>query len=283
VPTLTGPADGASVNINTVSGYAEDIQFSWDTVGSGTGLATQYEVWIAVAGTGFTAPLTMLYGTAAAVGPPVITGGLDPGVPRLSVGATGQWAQNLMSNTEYEWRTRARTQVSADGVRSGWSASRSFYIQAGGRVEAPHAGPILLGPTGGATDVSLSPGFSWAPVSRATEYEFILASDAGLTNTLAGTPATLTSPAFQCTETLEYATVYFWAVKATKPTLSPQSIGSFTTMGAPAPAPGPPITIPPAVPAPEPITPSYIWGIIAIGAVLVIVVIVLIVRTRRVP
>ncbi|MDD5702920.1 MAG: hypothetical protein PHU23_12825, partial [Dehalococcoidales bacterium] len=47
----------------------------------------------------------------------------------------------------------------------------------------------------------------------------------------------------------------------------------------------PPVTVPPATvivnPAP-PTTPAYIWVIIAIGAVLVIAVIVLIARTRRV-
>jgi hypothetical protein len=42
------------------------------------------------------------------------------------------------------------------------------------------------------------------------------------------------------------------------------------------------VEIPPAPPAPAPITPGWIYAIIAIGAVLVIAVIVLIVRTRRV-
>ena len=193
----------------------------------------------------------------------------------------GVWTQKLMANTDYDWRVRARDEVSDDAVRSNWSEVRTLSIQAGGRVEQAHAGPILLGPAGGAVDVSLTPGFSWAPVPRATEYEFILASDAGLTQTLAGTPAKLTSPAFQSTETLAYGTVYFWAVQATKPTVSAQSIGSFTTMAEPPPPAPAPVVVPPAPPAPAPITPGYIWAIIGIGAVLVIVVIVLIVRTRR--
>jgi hypothetical protein len=48
----------------------------------------------------------------------------------------------------------------------------------------------------------------------------------------------------------------------------------------PAPPPAQEIVIPPA-PTPEEIAPGYIWAIIIIGAVLVIAVIVLIVRTRR--
>jgi hypothetical protein len=47
------------------------------------------------------------------------------------------------------------------------------------------------------------------------------------------------------------------------------------------PPPPPEIVIPPAPPPPAPITPAYIWAIIIIGAILVIAVIVLIVRTRR--
>jgi len=49
----------------------------------------------------------------------------------------------------------------------------------------------------------------------------------------------------------------------------------------PQPAPPPEIVIPPAPAAPAPITPAFIWAIVIIGAILVIAVIVLIVRTRR--
>jgi len=49
----------------------------------------------------------------------------------------------------------------------------------------------------------------------------------------------------------------------------------------PAPEPVPSIVIPAPPAAPAPITPAYIWAIIIIGAILVIAVIVLIVRTRR--
>lgn len=295
VTTLIAPADGALVNVDPVSGRADDIQFAWSGMGSGTGLVDDYEIQIAVADTDFAAPLSQLYGTiAAAVGR---TTGLDASNPQLSVGTTGQWVQNLTSNTNYEWRIRARDQINGDGIRSGWSDPvGSFSILAGGEVEQPHAGPMLLGPVGGAVDVSLTPGFSWAPIARTTEYEFILATDAGLVNTLADTPVTVTSPAFQVTEALEYGTVYFWAVKATTPTVSPQAIGSFTTMAAPEAvvytcmqcglqfdsqaaleAHLADVHAPVAAP-----TPVYMWAIIAIGAILVIVVIVLITRTRRV-
>jgi hypothetical protein len=49
----------------------------------------------------------------------------------------------------------------------------------------------------------------------------------------------------------------------------------------PAPQPVPEIVIPEAPAAPAPITPAYIWAIIIIGAILVIALVVLIIRTRR--
>ena len=49
----------------------------------------------------------------------------------------------------------------------------------------------------------------------------------------------------------------------------------------PAPAPAPEIVIPAAPAAPAPITPGFIWAIVIIGAILIIALIILIIRTRR--
>jgi len=49
----------------------------------------------------------------------------------------------------------------------------------------------------------------------------------------------------------------------------------------PAPAPPPDIVIPSPPAAPAPITPAFIWAIVIIGAILVIALVVLIIRTRR--
>jgi len=275
VPTLTFPADGATINVSLATGYAEEIQFAWNSMGIGTSLVDDYQIQIAIAGTGFAAALTTRC---------TIASGLNPLNPQVSMGSTGRWVQNLRANTKYEWRVRARGQNSGDGIRSRWSAARWFHTQAGTAVQLPHAGPILLGPAAGAVDVPLQPGFSWAPFPGATEYEFILATDAALTNTIAGTPVTVTNPAFQVTTKLDYGTVYIWAVRATKPTLGVQSIGSFTTVEAPAPAPPPPVVIPPAPAPPAPVTSGSIWVMIGIGTTLVIALLVLLaVRRPRFP
>jgi hypothetical protein len=156
-------------------------------------------------------------------------------------------------------------------------------------VSQGYAGPQLLGPQGGAQGLDpASVGFSWAPVSGASEYQIIVATDAGLTKTVAGTPANVTIPAYNATG-LTNSTVYYWAVKATKPTASVQTVGTFTTMAKPTP---PPTTtgggggaVNPTIIVQQPAaeTPAYIWAVIAIGAILVIAVIILIVRTRRTP
>jgi hypothetical protein len=108
-----------------------------------------------------------------------------------------------------------------------------------------------------------------------TEYEFIIATDAALTQPVAGTPVTLATTAFGPV-TLEYGTDYYYAVRATAPTSSVQSIGAFRTMISPE------EEIPPVVVEQPVISPAWIWAVAIIGALLVIAVIVLIMRTRRV-
>jgi hypothetical protein len=80
--------------------------------------------------------------------------------------------------------------------------------------------------------------------------------------------------AYQYTGTAKCNTNYFWRVQAAKPAPSEWSaVFSFQTQKE---AP------PPQPPAPAPETPMWVWVIIAIGAILVIVVLGLIFRTRRV-
>jgi len=277
-PDVTGPASDFQVMVNPANGLAFPVQLNWPAMGSGTGLVNIYNVliWPTAAGSG--AGTLLAAGTVAApLGPfalaPAIT--LAPAAVAPNI-----VAYPMAAGTEYTWMARAAGQVSGAVVVSGWSAPRTISVQAGVPIAAPHEGAQLLGPIAGATNVSLNPPFSWTPISGATEYEFILATDSALTQTVEGTPVYVPDPAWQVPAgTLEYSTSYFWGVRATKPTMSPQSIGSFTTMAEPV-EPAPPFVIEPTPPTPQ-IVPGYIYAIIGVGAVLVIVVLVLIVRTRR--
>jgi hypothetical protein len=101
-------------------------------------------------------------------------------------------------------------------------------------------GPLPLSPPmGWAT--SLRPSFSWLSVPGATEYEFILATDAALTRTVASTPVKVTTTSYSLSADLHPNTEYFWSVQATKPVVGIQDIGIFSTTGVP-PAPTPSLT-----------------------------------------
>jgi len=278
-PTVTAPADDYTAAIDPVTGRAEVIWAIWEPMGTGTGSVNvvTIQLWETAMGPGAAIPVNV---AILAI------------LPRADLAAI---FFPLRANTEYSWQVRAWNTVSADRIRSPWSEERTFIVESGVPIVAPYEGPQLLSPAAGATDVGLNPGFSWAPVHGATEYEFILALNSALTETVEGTPVYVTEPSWQVPAgTLEYGTTYFWGVRVSQPTLGPQNISSFTTMEEvvevwTCPVCG--LTFDTeaelaahwdAVHAPPPeVTPFWIWAVVGIGAILVIVVLVLIWRTRR--
>lgn len=176
-----------------------------------------------------------------------------------------------------------------------------------------------VAPAMGATDVPLKPTFRWNAAQGAIEYEFVLADNPTFATPLENKKVTTT--VYTTTATLKNATNYYWKVTAIKSDSRSQTgMASFTTVPAATVGPTtPPVTVvmptpivtvnvptqpaqptpivtvniptQPAqptpiitnvVPEPKPqATPAYVWAIIAIGAVLVIAVLVLIIRTRR--
>jgi len=273
-PTLSGPDDGVEVSIDPNTGLGLPVTFEWDTMGTGSGVPTAFQIEFTQVGS--TTKLTTVFGVSDIA---------NPAINSADIGGL-----TLRANTEYTWRLRVRNELSGDAVRSAWSATRTIKVLSGTQVIQTQAGPVLQQVT---SPSSLRPGFSWAPVASATEYQFILATDAALTQTVAGTPALVTSPAFSLTSDLLPNTTYFWAVKLTKPTVGVQSIGNFTTAGPGGTVTGqptytftvPPITVPQSTVTVEPggttINPALVWVVIVIGAILIIAVLVLIVRTRR--
>ena len=185
--------------------------------------------------------------------------------------------EGLTCGLTYYWRVRVADAESDELIRSWWSETRSFTIAAptgfGVQLISPRIGETGL-PVGGAA-------LSWTSVKNASSYNLVLSKNADLSDPILS-KSLLTGTALAHTETLDYSTAYYWQVTALKGTnvLSTSAIGTFTTMAKPEAAP-PPVVIPPAPPAPAPITPAFIWAIIGIGALLIIVVIILIVRTRR--
>ena len=188
----------------------------------------------------------------------------------------------LPADIPYNWRVRVST---GQPLVSPWSEARVVNPQLTTGVNAP--APIQpVGIT--AINTSINPVFNWGALKWATSYKFQLASDAAFSDTLVdATLGNVTSYAY--TEGLDYEGTYYWRVKGISATSSTDwSAGTgFTTMAEPEPpvvveeTQPPQIVIPPA--ETTEITPGWIYAIIAVGAILVIAVIVLIVRTRRVP
>ncbi len=169
----------------------------------------------------------------------------------------------------------------------------------------------LLRPLQGAAGVDINPTFTWGLVAGATGYEFVIAEEIGQADSFSiiDYSASTTTNAHVAREALKYSTTYNWRVRAIGATTGGWTTALFTTAAAPppppeppppAPAPPPPVIVnptPPAPPAPEiilevpaqtqlppvqAVPETLLWAVVGVGAVLVIAVIVLIVRTRRV-
>jgi hypothetical protein len=233
-----------------------------------------------------------------------LTAALAAGVPFT----TDSFVVPGVAGTTVYYRTRVATPVIGP-----WSQTYTAYIQLAPVAAVP--GPVVAigaaGTTGpGGFDVPLMPVFSWGNVPGATGFEFQLGKSVdmtGLSLDLTGANALGAVQTFKSTKSLSYSTTYYWRVRAINATSNSAwtNVMSFTTMSAPvtttpstvtAAAPTITVSIPtaaaptvtvvvPTQPTPttvvEKVSPTYIWAIIIIGAILVIAVIVLIVRTRR--
>jgi hypothetical protein len=183
----------------------------------------------------------------------------------------------LFSGTKYYWRVRA-----TQPVESLWSEIKSFASPLGIEEWSPLVNTEGVSPLPGANNVSVRPAFTWESADGATGYEFILAKDSGFTQVVvafSGASA-LTSPAWNCDIELDYATSYFWKVRAvSEDSHSQWGVNSFTTEDATSeimPSQSPPIVI-----EPSPTVPAYIiWIAIGLGAILVVALLVFIFKTR---
>jgi len=270
-PVLLGPADDALFKIiSPMLADAELVNFTWRRAAP---QITSYLIWCS---------LDEAFNELVFAPPIVVPSNLSPIDIVSYVGARNQF----QPGRSYYWRVQANTPFSGT-----FSETRSFTI-------APSAAtvPEIASPANGATITSTKPSFSWSPVTGTTKYEFQM--DTGTLFTAPMVSEQLATTAIMPNVTLEAGKTYFWRVRALEPVPSDWStISNFTVAVPPPPPPTPTQTIiaPPTItitqqppvtftiPTAETteISPAYIWAIIIIGAVLVIAVIVLIVRTRR--
>jgi len=217
----------------------------------------------------------------------------------------------LQPGMTYYWRVRVgATKIMA----SKWSATTKFAVLlSNNNYELSGVGGLSLQPSAGDTNVPLKPVFQWANVTGALSYDLQLADNPVFVNPLDAQTG-LNTNVWTYTKSLENNKTYYWRVRAVSASnvASAWVASAFTTI-APASATTGPTAAPPTVtvnvpPAVTPTitvnvptqaapvitftappaattsaaTPASIWVLIAIGAVLIIAVIVLIARTRRV-
>ena len=175
-------------------------------------------------------------------------------------------------------------------------AALPFVHSGPAAVTAAAITPVLATPALGAAGVAVTPSFTWGAVANAVTYEWVLAEDLGAADKFAiiDDAATCYINAYVAAkQPLKYSTTYYWRVRTKTATVTSNwAVSLFTTMAEPEEV-LPPVVIeetpdlpditvelPPQAP---PVIPDYLlWVIIGVGAVLVVAVIVLIVRTRRV-
>jgi len=212
-------------------------------------------------------------------------------------GAVGDWVlcdtQGVAGTGSYVYVTINATTAPALADLTGTS-----FVLVSGLAKAAASFDVNSPALGSSTTLTNIP-FSWDAVSGATSYEFILSANADLSSPIVD--QSLSGTAFTYTGSLTEGP-YYWQANAyvnnaiiaksvtgtfiaTAPTTTTSStpVVIISTVTAPAvtvtPAQATTITVPPATITE--VTPAWIWGVIGIGAVLIIVVIVLIVRTRR--
>jgi hypothetical protein len=185
----------------------------------------------------------------------------------------------FMPGMTYYWRVRVNRY---SPLLSPWSDVHSFKVE--GAVAF-----TTMTPEVGAADVALQPTFVWTEFPGATSYILALSESADFS--ILEWSRTTSETFFKPETPLPYSTTYYWRVKGDVEG-SPWVTGMFTTMAEPE-EPTPPVVIEPTppteveivqVPVQQPAAiPEYLlWVIVGVGAILVIALIVLIVRTRRV-
>ena len=271
-PVLRTPADKALVGADPVTGRNQQIDLSWEQLC----LSTVYELQVAK-DAAFTLRVNPAISNLSNIA--AVTGSILAVMDEVNMTNPGMWLSPAAlpeAGATYFWRVRSFQSVTGQIAVSPWSETRSFTVKAGFIVNTPYYGVQLLSPDSGCMGCKVKPAsFSWSPWKEATSYEFVLSKDSEFKQVLK--QASTSSTGYEYDGTLDYDTNYFWRVRATE--VNGQAIPSdwsaafsFRTEEAPT-APGEP-------PAGQD-TPLWVWLIIGLGAVLVIVTLVLILRTRR--
>ena len=274
--------DGAIIGCDPATGRNQEVNFTWEQLC----IATTYQINVSkderhslrlldavFRPYSVTSPALIYLAGGEGASPTLYDSNIVVSVNDDTPQAFAQIPSLECGHTFY-WKIRVRDETTGDAIRSPWSETRAFTIKAGFKVTTPYYGPQLLAPDNGCGCPCDAPVcFSWSPFKETTKYQFELSENADMSSPLVSTTVPTTS--YQYDGTVQCNTNYFWRVMAVEPAPSEWSaVFSFMTQAEPE------EVIP--EPPPEETTPIWVWVIIAIGAILVIVTLILIFKTRRV-
>ena len=160
---------------------------------------------------GFSDPVTLSAtgnppGTTVTFNPNPVT---PPGSSAMTVGDTGSASPGTYTMT-IEGTSGATTHTT--------TADLSIFDG------APSGAPTLVDPPDGATNVSLTPTFTWNAVANADAYRLEVATDAGF-NSIVHTATGIAGTSYTMPTPLEMDTTYYWRVAAENPC----GVGAFST------------------------------------------------------
>jgi hypothetical protein len=255
-----------------VTGRNEQIDLSWEQLC----LSTVYQLQIAK-DKDFTLRINPALNGAGNIA--AVTGSLLLAMDETNMTSPAAWiAPGALpeAGASYWWRVRTARSATGQIAASPWSEPRSFTVKAGFIVNTPYYGVQLLAPNNGCIGCKVKPAsFSWSPWKDATKYEFALGKDPEFRQlVVTANPAT---SAYEYSGRLDFSTNYFWRVKALEVNglnIPSDWSATFSMQTEPAPA-------PPAGPPAEPATPLWVWAVMALGAALVITVLVMVMSTKR--
>jgi hypothetical protein len=299
IPVPTIPADAAAPQTNAVTGLTQDMTFSWPRLSESTNYQLEIALDAAFTQTIVSAPVNPSPSTSN----PVVA--IVSVNPSATLSATVVGGYNFQPGVTYYWRVKAITPL-----ESPYSAVRNFTFTSVASVVAPFK---ILTPEIGATGVSTKPILSWTKDTGNTTaplwYEVTMSEDPSFA--IPEWSHNVNGLVYGVVDALKNGTTYYWRVRAVykEPFVQgtavitpagPWMVGAFTTEAETAVVSTTPVTpattttvtvagtpeikvveVPKDVIVQQPIPSWMLMTIIIIGAILVIALIVLIVRTRK--
>jgi len=165
--TLLTPAAGAVLPLDPATGWSAPFTFSWEPVGSSTGLVNNYIIAVWQKAGGITSATYYLAATAAGMALPNAPAIYSPNVLTFPGAAAILGGFAAPAGTEWEWTIVPWNEVGGDNVTGAMAAPSGFSIEAGVpqiEMTPPLEVPEVTVEVPVPADEVISPAWIWAVV-----------------------------------------------------------------------------------------------------------------------